>query len=606
MKASAIDLEEFVNSGKLADSIPRTEASTLALSSEASTRAFVAEKPSSFKGEEPAQFSASEQKPSSTITHLKGLDIKDPVELLIMLDEDLGSGRKKLYPWQLQILTDFATGGQSAEHALQQIVRACNGSGKDVYVIAPCAVWLCMANIKARCVVTSASGQQLDAQTGTYITDLCQAANRKFQELFGCDIWKINYRYYECLATGSIIDMFATDEPKKAEGYHPRVADAKMGIFVSEDKTIPDEINEALSRCSGYTHRLHVSTPGEPQGHFFDYCSIATDRKLLKSVLDAGPIDWIQYHVTAFDCGHLGTNHALKVERDSPGGKDGVYYRSVILAEFGSTESMVVIPSFYVWKACLGCKNGWLHKPYNDAGLDLSDGGDETVLAIRNGNKLLHLLPFRFDNTEDTVKYLDGKFREFQLNNARSRINADCVGIGKPILDRLKRMGWNNIFYIDARNKPSEPRVYKNRNAELWFRFRRLCENNELWLLDDLKLKKQLSSRFYKLSNGIHQLESKIDARAKGHVSPDRADAVVLAYWDYEGVFVAPTVERPFELDEVVPSVTVKKAFTLREYAHTNGESKEEQLYPGRRKDFSFVKDLLNEHNTRVRSIESN
>ena len=534
--------------------------------------------------------------------HLQGLDIKDPVELLIMLDDDIATGRIKLYKWQVQILLDFAAGGVSADHALHQVVRACNGSGKDKYVIAPCVVWLCMANKKARAVVTSSSGQQLDSQTGTYITQLCEAANRKFQQMFGINIWKINYRYYECLATESPVDLFATDEPRKAEGYHPLTAGGKMGIFVSEDKTVPDEINGALSRCSGYTHRLHVSTPGEPSGHFYDYCSLAVDRKGLQSVNEVGPIDWVQYHVTAYDCDHLGENHVRKVERDSPGGKEGAYFKSVVMAEFGTTDSMVVIPTLYVWKCSNGCKHGWKQKTWNDAGLDLSDGGDETVLAIRNGNRLLHLIPFKFDNTEDTVKFLDQKFREYHLNNSNSRINADCVGIGKPMLDRLKGMGWSNIFYIDARSKPQQPRVYKNRNAELWFHFRRLCEQNEIWLLDDLKLKKQLASRYYKLANGVHQIESKIEARSKGHPSPDRADAVIYAFWDYEGIYTAPEVEKPFSVET---KAVKKSAFTLNEYAKRD-ENPRYSLNPSANKNFSFIQDLVREHNELIRSVESN
>lgn len=535
-------------------------------------------------------------------THLKGLDFKDPVELLYMLDDDISSGRVKLYKWQVQILMDFAAGGESAHHALHQIVRACNGSGKDKYVIAPCVVWLCMAYVKARAVVTSASGQQLDSQTGTYITQLCEAANRKFQELFGCNIWKINYRYYECLATGSPIDLFATDEPKKAEGYHPLQAGAKMGIFVSEDKTVPDDINNALSRCSGYTHRLHVSTPGEPMGHFYDYCSLAVDRKGLQTVQEVGPIDWIQYHVTAYDCEHLGEAHVRKVERDSPGGKEGAYFKSVVMAEFGTTESMVVIPTLYVWKCANGSKYGWQQKPHNDAGLDLSDGGDETVLAIRNGNRLLHLLPFKFDNTEDTVRYLDETFRKYNLNHPSTRINADCVGMGKPILDRLKRMGWNNVYYIDARNKPTQPRVYKNRNAELWFRFRRLCELNEVWLCDDLKLKKQLATRHYTITNGVHQLESKLQARAKGHPSPDRADAVILAFWEYDGVYQEPVVNTPFEAAK--PAHKPASTFTLNEFAKRQ-ENPRYTLQPSRNLNDSHMRDLIREHNQIHKSIES-
>ena len=154
------------------------------------------------------------------------------------------------------------------EFPFQAVVRACNGSGKDKYVIAPCAVWLCMRYTQARCVITSASGDQLDNQTDAYIYQLCHAANRKIAP----NIWKLNYRYYECLATQSPMKLFATDEAGKAEGYHPLGHGKKMAIFMSEAKSVPNEINVAINKCTGYTHRVHVSTPGSNIGHFYDYC----------------------------------------------------------------------------------------------------------------------------------------------------------------------------------------------------------------------------------------------------------------------------------------------------------------------------------------------
>lgn len=532
---------------------------------------------------------------------LKGLDIKDPLELLTILDEDVASGRVKLYKWQVQILTDFAVGGSSAKMPLKQVIRAANGSGKDKYIISACVVWLCMAHVKARAVVTSASGQQLDNQTAAYVYDLCKAANRVFGSIFGRDVWKINYRYCECLATGSPISMFATDEPKKAEGYHPLQAGAKMGIFVSEDKTVPDDINDALTRCSGYTHRMHVSTPGEPAGHFYDYCTNALKRDDLATVV-LQP-HWIEYHITAFDCGHFGPDHFIEVENKSPGGKTGAYYLSVIMAEFGGNTAGVAIPGIYV-NRCLGDAVEWRHSTHNDAGLDLSDGGDECVLAVRNGNKLLYLFTFRLDNTQDTVKLLDQKFREYNLDNPESRINGDCVGNGKPILDQLRGMGWQNIFYIDARNTPKEKLVYKNRNSELWFHMRKLCERTEVSLLDDYKLKKQLSSRYYMVKSGLFQMESKQEARAHGHPSPDRADAVIYAFWDYSGVWKAPEVKKPFEVAKPVGASGFTATFDGRVAAKVQ-DSKYTRT-PSAGKDFSFIQDLVQEHNNLVRSIESN
>jgi len=524
-----------------------------------------------------------------------GFEVLDPVELLFMLDEDIASGKVKLHPWQIKCMLDFAREEFTSDNPFQGVLRACNGSGKDKFIIAPCAVWLCMRYHMARVIVTSSSGQQLDSQTCTYITHLCNAVNRKFST----PLWKVNYRYFECLATGSPIDAFATDEPKKAEGYHPLKPGGKMAILVSEDKSVPDEINIALNRCTGYTHRFHVSTPAGPMGHFYNYCQKAVSRKAFTTEWPSNC--WVQYHITAFDCSHLSRSYIHQMADELPGGEQGVAYRSIVMAEFGSAEQQVVIPYEYVWKASNGSKFGHVASPQNDAGVDLSDGGDETVMVVRNGNKVIAMIPFKFTDTQDTVAFLNEKFKEYGLNNPSSRINADCGGLGKPMLDQLKRMGWVNIHYIDNRNTPHHPKTYKNRAAELWFEFRKLLEHNEIILLDDNKLKQQLCTRFYKITpENKHQLESKVEARSKGHPSPDRADATILAFWEYEGQAKPLIVEKPFELPQNKPLGEVHKTFTLRRWSSLSDKG------PVTKRDNAHLKDLLSEHNQQLKVQQNN
>src|SRR5690349_10139742 len=107
-----------------------------------------------------------------------GLNFKDPVDMLLYLDDDLLAGHYSLYKWQTDIMLDFAV-ESSGEDPFQAVVRAANGSGKDKYIIAPCLVWFCMKYPNAVGVVTSASGVQLDRQTNRYIDQLCKSANRK-------------------------------------------------------------------------------------------------------------------------------------------------------------------------------------------------------------------------------------------------------------------------------------------------------------------------------------------------------------------------------------------------------------------------------------------
>jgi len=506
----------------------------------------------------------------------EGFDIKDPVELLFMLDDDIKSGQVTLHPWQAQFMYDFALDSHCKDNPFYAAVRAANGSGKDKYIVAACVVWLCMRYSLSRGVVTNGSGTQLDNQTEKYIRYLCQRANAIFaggKEL----IWKCNYRYYECIVTHSPIVLFATDEPNKAEGYHPLKANGKMAIFASEAKAIPDTIFTALTRCTGFTHRVDVSSPGLPMGYFYNVCTNSLKRKELKSIVDLPPASVVEYHVTAFDCPHITPNEIKSFADKLPSGEQDPVYKSGILAEFTTTDEMVVIPYGFIHWAVNKAKDEltWIQEPFNKAGLDLSDGGAETVLVVRNGNKHLKTIPFKFENTQDTIAFLEDKFAENGLDDKEALVFADCCGIGKPMIDALKRRGWSNMRYVDSRSKSSDKRVYFNRGTELFFNVRVLLERHELIVSYDKLLIAQLSGRYYKLKDGsVRQLLTKLEQRSRGYPSPDRADAFNLAFWDYKSTRVfsdyrseAPSAPFGVEKEEEKPT----NEFSLKAWA---GDSK--------------------------------
>jgi hypothetical protein len=530
-----------------------------------------------------------------SITKPDGFDFKDPLELLLLLDDDVATGVVKLHPWQIQFMMDFAMEAWNQDLPFQSILRAANGSGKDKYIIAACSVWLAMRYCMARCVITSSSGVQLDNQTDVYIDQLCKAANKKIHP----NIWKCNYRYYECLPTQSPMLLFATDEPGKAEGYHPIRYGAKLALFESEAKTVPDEIHNAQSRCTGYTHRCLVSSPGLRLGHFYDLDQTSVDRKQIKNFQQITASDYVRYHVTAYDCSHIPRSDIERGKKNLPGGEQGAAFQSQYLAEFGTTDEQVVIPSTYIWRAYNNTpRDGWVKERYNTGGLDLSDGGDETVLTVRNGNKHLATLPFRFDNTEDTVEHLNDLFRKWELTDPQALIFADCGGIGKPMLDRLKRQGWSNIRYVDNRHKAYQPKIYKNRNSEVWFHSRVLFERGEISLIKDDKLIKQLSGRYYKVLDGrVHQLLTKLEQKSKGYPSPDRADSFILCFWNYKSTYVETReiLNPPFELLKIPET---KGDFDLRTWAKENGTNRIPN--PSRNLNLNQLQKAVADYNRRI------
>jgi len=535
----------------------------------------------------------------SALPFSEGFDIDNPVQLLYLLDDDVKSGRDVLHPWQKQFMLDFADSRWCDDKPFHAIVRAANGSGKDKFCIAACAVWVCMKYKEVTCPITSSSGFQLDNQTCKHIKRLAELANSFFADS-GIEIFKINRRYFECNPTKSVMNCYATDEPGKAEGFHPVATGRRMCIFMSEDKSIPDEIDNAIDRCSGYTHRVHASSPGNAYGHFYDLCQRATMRKDVTDLFAFG--DLVQYHIPADKCPHIKPYQLKQIEAKDPNGKNGALYKSSVLAEFCvDYTDLIVLPFTYINIAKKLDNSRWIRENHNKAGLDLSDGGAETALVVRNGNKVIGIEPFKFDNTEDTIAYLCDLFKKWELVYDDSYIFGDCVGIGKPMLNRLKALGWKNIRFIDSRHRPFNPTVYKNYGTELWFNFAGFCKRKEIILTADETTCKQLATRYYKLVEGkIHQLLSKPEQRSKGYPSPDRADALVYAFADYKSPYKDAAYEesvlKPDENKTRTGRSTADSAstFTLKGWAN---RERKQVFNVEKPKDLSYIAEQLAQFN---------
>lgn len=232
----------------------------------------------------------------------------------------------------------------------------------------------------------------------------------------------------------------------------------------------------------------------------------------------------------------------------------------MILADFGGLEEQVVI-NFQQLVDLDNVEVDRLESEYNIAGLDLSAGGDEQVLAIRNGNELIALESFRFTDTVVLIEHLEKLFYKYSLDNQNAIIYGDAGGLGKPILDTLRANNWP-VKYVLNQAKPRNELAYLNRGAETWFNMAKLIENKEIIVPKYTTLRKQLASRYYTVTpQNKLQLESKKVAKSKGRNSPDHADAFVLAFCDY-----APTKKRGQRVKYKLNKCELKqesKVFTL-------------------------------------------
>ena len=174
-----------------------------------------------------------------------------------------------------------------------------------------------------------------------------------------------------------------------------------------------------------------------------------------------------------------------------------------------------------------------------EIGVDVARfGDDETVLAARIGLKLVHLEAHTKQDTMVTTGQVVALARDLMRTYGKPRcvVKVDDDGVGGAVTDRLREVVWQeglHIDVIDCHNGavPGDKEHYENWGTESWACLRDLLQEGEVELINDEDLVGQLSTRKYRItSKGRVALESKDDMKKRGLRSPDRADAVILAF----------------------------------------------------------------------------
>lgn len=479
------------------------------------------------------------------ISEYKPLEFEDPVELLYFIDDELATGKRKLWDWQIEELLFIWKDQYDIKDRLKHCLTAANGSGKDAYIIAPLAVTQLVTKVRSRFIGTSKSSHQLNTQTNGYIRGLCQRLGGKLRNM-GFHQKPFLYHtkpfHIACSFTGAEVLTFVTDEAGNVEGYHPwpDAPDAWITIAINEAKGVPDEFFDGFSRCT-YSRWIEVTSPGLKTGRNFEHYD--------KSVKHPERYEKGKFYsrkITSYDCPHKSIK-VIEEDAEDFGGKDSPLFRSKHLAEYTDVGESILL-SFDVYDKYINTPVKWDNDSIRVAGLDLSLGGDETVLVTRKGNKLESIDGVRIKDATLLETYLDKLFTSRGLTK-RDPIFTDVGGLGKPIAQTLIKMGWRIIQVLN--NNPAigfDKHIYANRGTEQYFEVCNYLGRGYIVLKPGEKLlREQLCSRKYIRMDSdkmkmqpkrqiIADKDKQLLSSAQEWVSPDRADAFVLCFCEFEPI----------------------------------------------------------------------
>lgn len=426
----------------------------------------------------------------------------------------------KFYPdeWQEAVLNDIANSPRVS-------VRSGQGVGKTG-LEAAVTLWYLSCFPYPKVIATAPTRQQLHDVLWAEISKW-QTKSPLLKKILKWTKTKIYMRNYE-------ERWFATartaTKAENMQGFH----EDYMLFIVDEASGVADPIMEAiLGTLSGKNNKLLMcGNPTRTSGTFYD--SHNKDRA-----------DYKSHKVSSLDSPRTSKENIAMLKRKYNEGSD--VYRIRVEGEFPKAEADTFIP--------LEFAEGALQtnvQPTGDVlhiGADISRyGDDETVIAPRMGGKVFPLLCYSKTGTTQTTGYILATARDFREkfpDIVKVRIKVDDSGVGGGVTDELnEQVREQNLPYeiIPVNNgSSSTDEHYDNKGTDTWATVREALEENfskkmrgeqpDIELPDDDKLISQLTTRKYRMTpKGKIALERKEDMKKRGLNSPDRADAVVLAF----------------------------------------------------------------------------
>lgn len=387
-------------------------------------------------------------------------------------------------------------------------VRTCNGAGKTTVLIPTCVLGFMTLYPRGKVVITSGVERQVRAQ----IFPALKAHNPRLQG------WDFTDNTITA-PNGAVAIGFSTNDGGRFEGWHGNKNpfydllqhDGPLMILVDEAKSVAPQIFDAIDRCT-YQFLLEASSCGGSTGEF--YKSHTSHSRFYQP-----------FQITAADCPYA--DHDKNRDLIEKRGITDPLVKSKVFAEFMGEKAGTVIKRAWV-EACLSSP------PRFSPGTrrvfcDFAGGGDENVIAEREGNRVRLVDCWREADTMRACGRFITHFRKlgFTPENIGETVAGDGDGLGKPMLDRLAELGWH--LHRDHNGGRATQPGYKNYGAETWYEGSKAIEKGAVILegVDDEAVTQLTERQGWAASNGDLEVESKKDMKARGLGSPDRADAIL-------------------------------------------------------------------------------
>ncbi len=345
----------------------------------------------------------------------------------------------------------------------------------------------------------------------------------------------------------------STDEPVRFQGFHAE----NLLVVLDEACGVPEEIWDAIEGiCVGTNNRvLAISNPLAPTGHFYSLFKSPRWKTFTISALAhpnvragaeggdnpariPGAVTWeaVADRISAWcEPADDSEPETKTVLWEGARYRPNALFRIRVLGEFpeSADDSLFMLS----WLEAAQQR----HEQSAEEGLSSSGvcvlavdvarfGSDETVFAVRRGNRVTRL---RFLHGLDTMEVAK-RVQALALEERADIVTVDEVGVGAGVADRLREEGLAGLTPINFGTRPHglhQGEQFLNLRAQTYWTLRERFRSGQIAIPRDETLVSQLAGlRYGFTTTGQIQIESKDEMRRRGLSSPDRADALALLF----------------------------------------------------------------------------
>ena len=409
---------------------------------------------------------------------------------------------------------------RAVERERRVAVKSGNGLGKD-FTAAVAVLWYVHAHDPAIVLSTAPTFRQVRHVLWRQIHRLYRNASDILGGVMLDTRWEVAEDRYAMGLSASDADQF--------QGFHCE----NMFVVVDEAEGVAEPIYEAVEAVMTSAHPtlLLIGNPTTTTGGF--HRAFHRERGIYETITMSA-LESPNVEQGRIDIPGLTTAEWVE-ERRQMWGEGSEIFRARVMGEFPDRgeDSLIAISDIDDATYPLGevpAPTGG-YEPVV-LGVDVARFGvDRSVIMVRRGDVVADVRVFHGIDTED----LAGRARNAALALNASSVNVDEVGMGAGVVDKLRIQGVP-VQGVNGSNTPvREAVVCANLRAEGYWTLARRFREHTIRIPRDAELIAELASLRYRYnSRGKVLMESKDDMKRRGLPSPDKADALMLAFLDTE------------------------------------------------------------------------